>query len=172
MVQFLLPRGADPTANTTDGGSQVLKKAAFGAPAPMLDALLNASAQHRSAFPNATWIGRADLVAFLLNHGADIVRIPNNPNITDNARKLGVMNALCRAAWRGQTAAVEMLLERGAYSGTRGTNEKSALEFAEMEGHTESVILGWKLIVGGRISTSQTTAVAFSSRNLVAMRAI
>lgn len=141
MVQFLLSRGADPNANTTTGSSRPIELAAFGASILVLEALLNAGAElkGRSALPNAAGQGRADLVAYLLERGADINEIPDNDDIYENARELGVKNALCKAASQGQSAVVELLLEQGADASIRDTKGRSALELAKKEGHESCI---------------------------------
>ncbi|ORX97901.1 hypothetical protein BCR34DRAFT_463941, partial [Clohesyomyces aquaticus] len=47
--------------------------------------------------------------------------------------------ALCKAAWKGLSAIVEMLLERGADAGIKDSKDGSALQLAEMEGHESCV---------------------------------
>ncbi|KIN03104.1 hypothetical protein OIDMADRAFT_178813 [Oidiodendron maius Zn] len=141
MIQFLLSRGADPNANYSGGMFRALEVAAFHASVPVLDALLNSGAvlKGRSALCNAAEQGRTDVVAYLLDRGAAINDIPDNPDILSNALKIGVKNALCEAAWRGQPAAVKLLLERGADTSVKDTNGRSALELAEMEGHESCI---------------------------------
>lgn len=141
MVQFLLSRGADPNANTTLGSSRALEIAAYSSSIPLLKALLDAGAElkHRSALPIAAGEGRIDAVLYLLDRGAVLDEIPDNNDILENSRELGVKNALCRAAWEGQAAVVKLLLERGADASVRDTNGKSALELAEIGGHSACV---------------------------------
>lgn len=141
MVQFLLSRGADPNANTTLASSRALETATYSSSIPLLKALLDAGAElkHRSALPIAAGEGRTDAVLYLLDRGAVLDEIPDNPDILENALELGVKNALCKAAWKGQAAMVKLLLERGADASVRDTNGKSALELAEAGGHSACV---------------------------------
>jgi ankyrin repeat protein len=107
----------------------------------MIEALLDAGAHlkgHR-ALCVAAKFDRIDVIAFLLERGADINEIPENDDINDRAREEGVRNALCEAAWQGKVAALEFLLERGADTEIRNTKGRSALELAEMQGHESCV---------------------------------
>jgi len=141
MVQFLISRGADPNANHTSGMSRALELAAFHSSIPVLDALLNAGAvlKGRSTLHNAAGYRRTDVVAYLLDRRAAINKIPDNPDILENALERGVKNALCEAAWRGQPAVVRLLLERGADASVRDINGRSTLELAETEGHESCI---------------------------------
>jgi hypothetical protein len=102
----------------------------------VIDALLNASAVLKgcSAPPKAAGQGRTDVVAYLLDRGAAINEVPDEPDILDNTAELGVKNALCATAWRGQSAVVKLLLERGADASVKDTNSRSSFELAEIEG--------------------------------------
>jgi ankyrin repeat protein len=80
-----------------------------------------------------------DMVAYLLDQGADIDEIPDHTDLSDIQLERGFRNALCEAAWRGHSAVVKLLLERGADAGVRDTNGRSAIELAEMEGHESCI---------------------------------
>lgn len=89
---------------------------------PVLKALLNAGAetQGRSVLSKAAHWGRTDVVAFLLDRGVAIDEVPNNDDLRFNAWELGVENALCMTAWRGDAGAKDSL-------------GRSALKLAEAE---------------------------------------
>lgn len=82
-----------------------LECAAYSASIPTLTLLLDAGAQikTRSALTTAAYEGRTDVVAYLLDRGADMDEVPDNENVYDNARRLGLRNALCTAAGAGKT---------------------------------------------------------------------
>ena len=79
--------------------------------------------------------GRVDVVEYLLEHGAAIDDIPDNDEIYDNHRAIGVKNALCEAAAAGKYDTVKLLIERGADVGIRDTKGNSAIKLAEKGGH-------------------------------------
>ncbi len=141
FVQFLLSRGADPNARTYTGSNNAIELAAAISSIPVLDALLDNGAivKGRSALSKAAGRGRTDVVAHLLDRGADINEIPDNDDIYVNELELGVKNALCTATWYGEIEVVKMLLKRGADMTIKDTNGKSALELAEKGGHPDCV---------------------------------
>jgi ankyrin repeat protein len=141
FLQFLLSRGADPNINHTLGMARSLEVAARDASIPVIETLMNAGSvvKGRRLLQYATIFGRTDVVAYLLDHGAAIDEIPDNPDLTDHHITAGLRNPLCEAAWRGQTAVLKLLLDRGADASIRDTNGKSALELAETEGHESCV---------------------------------
>ena len=106
---------SDPNANHTMVMSRALELAGYHSSIPVVNALLKAGTvlKGRSALQNAAANGRTSVVAYLLDQGAAINEIPDNPDIIENALKLGAKNALCQAAWRRQPAVVKLLLERG-----------------------------------------------------------
>lgn len=77
------------------------------------------------------------MVAYLLDRGADVDEVPDNENIYDNARRLGLRNALCTAAGAGKTEVVKLLLERGANRQARDTLGRSALDLAKLNHHSD-----------------------------------
>jgi ankyrin repeat protein len=115
LVHFLLSHGADPNANTRICRG-ALEVATFRAPIPMIEALLDAGAylKGRSALQIAAREGRIDVIALFLERGANIDEVPKNEDLDILDYDDGIKNALCEAAWRGQMAAMKMLLERGA----------------------------------------------------------
>jgi ankyrin repeat protein len=108
---------------------------------PVIKALLDAGAilKGRSALPKAASRGRTEVISYLLDQGASINEIPNNPHIFENKLEHGVKNALCEAAYCGQSEVVEFLLGRGADATSRDTNGKSALDLARAQGHENCV---------------------------------
>lgn len=92
LVKFLLARGADPNRNLRGEIFTALECAAYSASIPTLTLLLDASAQikTRSALTTAAYEGRTDVVAYLLDRGADVDEVPDNENIYDNAGGLGL----------------------------------------------------------------------------------
>ncbi|KAL2831797.1 ankyrin repeat-containing domain protein [Aspergillus cavernicola] len=111
-----------------------LERAAAWNTIPAIEALLNSGAvmKNRRALARAAGHGRSNVVSYLLDRGAPIDEVANNPDIFEGYE---VRNALCEAAFRGQPAVVELLLERGADPSIKDTEGRSALEPAEMQGH-------------------------------------
>lgn len=137
MVQFLLSRGADPNANLSAGYNSALEVAGFAASISVIDALLDAGAvlSGRSALCKAAEYGRADVVAHLLERGAGVDEIPDNPDIMEFDGEQEIKNALCTAAWKAHVDVLIILLEKGADATIKDTKGRSALELAQLEGH-------------------------------------
>jgi ankyrin repeat protein len=136
LVHFLLSHGADPNLNTRVR-RRALEVATVRAPIPIIEALLDAGAHlnGRSALQIAAREGRVEVIALFLERGADIDEVPKNEDLDILDYNEGIKNALCEAAWRGQTAALEMLLERGADMYIKDTKGRLAVELAELGGH-------------------------------------
>ena len=77
------------------------------------------------------------MVAYLLDRGADVDEVPDNDDIYDNERQLGLGNALCTAARAGKVEVVKLLLERGAKRQARDTLGRTALDLAELNHHSD-----------------------------------
>jgi ankyrin repeat protein len=135
MVKFLLSRNVDVNTTHPMNGDSPLEFAAYSASIPVIEALLDAGAvlRGRSALQSA--VEKPRTVVYLLDEGADINEIPENPSISQNQRDRGVKNPLCNAAYRGEHEAVRLLLELGADTAIRDTLGRSALDLAEMESH-------------------------------------
>lgn len=138
LVKFLLARGADPNRNLRGESHTALECAAYSASIPTLILLLDAGAQikTRSALVMAAREGRTDVVAYLLDRGADVDEVPDNDDIYDNERQLGLGNALCTAARTGKAEVVKLLLERGANRQVRDTLGRTPLDLAELNHHS------------------------------------
>lgn len=139
LVKFLLARGADPNRNLRGESRTALECAAYSASIPTLILLLDAGAQikTRSALVMAAREGRTDVVAYLLDRGADVDEVPDNDDIYDNERQLGLGNALCTAARAGKAEVVKLLLERSANRQAKDTLGRSALDLAELNYHSD-----------------------------------
>lgn len=142
FVQFILSREADPNnGNITMSGLNAIEVAAMASSIPVIKALLDAGAilKGRSTLPKAASQGRTEIISYLLDQGASINEIPNNPDIFENKLEQGVKNALCHAAYSGQSEVVKFLLGRGADASITDTNGKSALDIARARGHEDCV---------------------------------
>jgi ankyrin repeat protein len=140
LVHFLLCHGADPNANDIVR-RRALEIAASGAAIPMIEALLHAGAhlKGRCALQTAARDGRLDVIALFLERGVDIDKVSKNEDLGILDYNDGIKNALCEAAWREQTAVVEMLLGRGADMYIKDTKGRSAVELAKMGKHESCI---------------------------------
>ena len=100
----------------------------------------------RSGYSSIPALAGADLNAnteggscSVLELAVSIFPILDNSNMLENAQELGVKNALCAAAWRGKSAVIELLLERGADASVKDTKVRSALEFAKIGEHESCI---------------------------------
>jgi ankyrin repeat protein len=138
-VKAVLNQGADPNARSA--GSPVLRLAASGGSAPIVQALLDKKAdpdekgpEGFTALMEAAKTGRIEVVQILLAHRADV-------NATlDSGMEQGA-TALILAAWNGQTAVVRALLEEGAKVNAQEADGRSAIHLAALEGHKDVVEL-------------------------------
>lgn len=139
LVKFLLARGADPNRNLYGERSTALECAAYSASISTLKLLLDAGAhiKSRSALTLAAREGRTDVVAYLLDRGADVDEVPDNEDLFDDSERFGIGNALCTAACAGKTEVVNLLLERGANRQVRDTWGRSALDLAKLNHHAD-----------------------------------
>lgn len=103
--------------------------------------LLDAGAQikTRSALTRTAQDGRTDVVAYLLDRGADVDEIPDNDDLFDYPQRLGLGNALCMAAGAGNTEVVKLLLEHGANKQVRDAWGRGALDLAKLNHHSDCV---------------------------------
>ncbi|KAL2833825.1 ankyrin [Aspergillus cavernicola] len=143
MVQFLLSRGADPNRGYYMDTWTALEIAAARKSISVIEALLVAGAKLKKshALARAAGNGNIDVVAYLLDRGAAIDEVGDDPFIFDNdlSPEFNAKNALCTAAFRGQPAAVEFLLARGADPSVKSRHGDSAWELAEMKGNQACV---------------------------------
>lgn len=145
LVRFLISHGADPNRNLRGESRSALECGAYSSSIPTLKLLLDAGAQMktRSALTIAARKGRTDVVAYLLDRGAEIDEIPDNEDIYDNDRQYGIGNALSIAAREGKVDVVRFLLERGANRTVQDTLGKKPLDLAKINNHAKCVeILG------------------------------
>lgn len=82
-------------------------------------------------------MGRTDVVAYLLDRGADVDEIPDNEDLHDFPQQFGLGNALCMAARAGNTEVVKLLLERGANRQVKDTWGMSPLDLAMLNHHSD-----------------------------------
>lgn len=101
--------------------------------------LLDAGAhiKSRSALTVAAEQGRTDVVAYLLDRGADVDEIPDNEDVDYDTKRVGLGNALCEAARAGKAEVVKLLLKRGANRDVRDTWGRSALDLAKLNHHAD-----------------------------------
>ena len=127
VVHVLLRHGADPNPRRKDGKSLVRVLADRGS-VELLRLLLEygATFQNQGVLPQAALFGRLEVVQLLLNYGAEI----------DEVEK---QTALYRAASKGFTQIVELLLREGASTGFVTPGGQSALYKAVQNEHFECV---------------------------------
>lgn len=94
-----------------------------------------------SALTNASRLGRAHVVAYLLDQGAGINEISESKKNDERMREAGIKNALCMAAWQGHSHVLDLLLERGADLSAKDSKGRTALELAEIAGHESYVAI-------------------------------
>ena len=124
VALLLLKHGADPNTRTrTNAGCSALTFASVGGDLRLVEALIEAGATTNlrcrnglTALGAAAQAGHADIVAYLLKHGAD----PNAWGWRDhNSRQ---WTAVCSAACNSQQRILEMLLKIGGDPKTKLSN--------------------------------------------------
>jgi len=75
----------------------------------------------------------------LLGKGIDVNEIPDDPEMLNQERELGVGTALHEAARNGQVEAVQSLLDCGANTRLKNTLGKTVLDLAKEKDHVEVV---------------------------------
>lgn len=140
LLRWLLEHGADPNANRCNTRS-ALECAIMRASTEVTELLLRHGAQlkNTSALKIAGYFGRTDMLLQLLQHGVDINEIPDNDEMMDAERAVGLGTALHEAAKNGQKAAVELLLEKGANPSLKDSLGKTALDLAKDKHHHDVV---------------------------------
>ncbi|MBQ9578336.1 MAG: ankyrin repeat domain-containing protein [Ottowia sp.] len=129
LVTFLLDNGANPNIVNARGDT-ALSIAVDKKLTDVAETLLAKGASANAALIPASWLGRQDVVQFLLEHGADI----------NHAGGVGVKRTpLMHAAYDGHKDLVAFLLDNGADVHARDAVGMTALRLAELRGYTDIV---------------------------------
>ena len=136
LVDILLKNGADPSESVV---RSALATAAIFSSTGVVENLLAHGVQIKQsgALEYAACDGRLEMIAYLLDHGADINEISNGDSYTPFQREDGLGTALHIAARKGKKEAVELLLESGADPTLKDTKGKTAFQVACEAGHSE-----------------------------------
>ncbi len=147
VAKMLLDAGADLEA-TTSWGATPLDWAATMGSAKVADLLLSRGAQGMNLVAAAS-LGRLDLVCEFLDSGTPLASLarralpaePNDHWVTDSACMKGdvISDAFYGACRNGHTAVAAVLLERGANVNAKGVFGGTALHWAAINGHEDTV---------------------------------
>src|SRR6516162_8084130 len=144
VAKLLLNAGADLEA-TTSWGATPLDWAAIMGSTKVADLLLARGAQGMNLVAAAS-LGRLDLVCQFLDSGTPLARraVPAEPNdhwVADSACMRGdvISDAFYGACRNGHTAVAALLLERGANVDAKGVFGGTALHWAAINGHKDTV---------------------------------
>ena len=147
VAQMLLRAGADLEA-TTSWGATPLDWAAIMGSTKVADLLLARGAQGMNLVAAAS-LGKLDLVCKFLDSGAPLASlarraVPAEPNdhwVADSACMKGdvISDAFYGACRNGHTAVAALLFERGANINAKGVFGGTALHWAVINGHKDTV---------------------------------
>jgi len=147
VAQMLLRAGADLEA-TTSWGATPLDWAAIMGSTKVADLLLARGAQGMNLVAAAS-LGKLDLVCKFLDSGAPLASlarraVPAEPNdhwVADSACMKGdvISDAFYSACRNGHTAVAALLFERGANINAKGVFGGTALHWAAINGHKDTV---------------------------------
>ena len=147
VARMLLDADADLEA-TTSWGATPLDWAATMGNSKVADLLLARGAQGMNPVTAAS-LGKSDLVCKFLDSGAPLVSLaaralpaePNDHWPADSARMKGdvISDAFYGACRNGHTAVAELLFARGANINAKGVFGGTALHWAAISGHKETV---------------------------------
>jgi ankyrin repeat protein len=144
VAKMLLDAGGEPEA-TASWGATPLDWAATMGSTKVADLLLARGAQGMNLVAAAS-LGRLDLVCQFLDSGTPLARraVPAEPNdhwVADSACMRGdvISDAFYGACRNGHTAVAALLLERGANVDAKGVFGGTALHWAAINGHKDTV---------------------------------
>jgi hypothetical protein len=126
-VTSLLDAGASPRRTDDRDDTDPVLAAVGSGRVDVVATLLRAGAAMPRVLARAALVGNADLVAFLLDHGADLAS--EGPV------------ALCDAANAGHDAVVALLLARGVPVDVRNSFDWTPLQLASYQGNTSTAAL-------------------------------
>lgn len=133
LVAWLLAHGADPGFRGGAQSHSTLSMAAAHASTEVAGLLLQNGSEMKAsgALETAAYEGRTEMIAYLLDQGAEIDEVHDNLWTTDFDRERGLGTALHAAAAQDEVEAVALLLEKGADPHSKDSNGKTPLQRAQ-----------------------------------------